>query len=342
MSENFLKFLFLGVMIALAIVGSKQTANKNSSVAALSGPPPRGLAISLGTAAVFSFPSSVFGGNAVSVPDAGADPSSTALRAAESPSFSFFYPTGISREPEVRAHTALLADMGSGEIYFEKNLGDRWPIASITKLVTATYAAARIAEDALVSVHDPISESAASSSSHSLVAGTYRVRDLLYAMLLPSSNASAEAIAQSYGRSEFLAGMNDLARTWGALETHFDDPTGISPANQSTGRDILKITQAIYAGYPQIFGITRTGAVTITEHASGNVQMLSSINLFAGRSDFLGGKTGYTDEASGNLLSVFSVAGRPVLVLVLGTDDRFGETEKLLTWFKTNFVAMRP
>jgi D-alanyl-D-alanine carboxypeptidase len=51
----------------------------------------------------------------------------------------------------------------------------------------------------------------------------------------------------------------------------------------------------------------------------------------------MGGKTGYTDEASGNLVSIFSYGRRAVMVIVLGTSDRFGETEKLITWFKNAF-----
>jgi len=63
----------------------------------------------------------------------------------------------------------------------------------------------------------------------------------------------------------------------------------------------------------------------------------SNINHFAGQADFLGGKTGYTDDAGGNLLSLFSYQKRPVLVLVMGASDRFGETRRLLQWFKNSY-----
>ena len=57
----------------------------------------------------------------------------------------------------------------------------------------------------------------------------------------------------------------------------------------------------------------------------------------AGQAGFIGGKTGHTTEASGNLLSIFDYHNHPVLIVVMGTTDRFGDTTKLLSWFKSNF-----
>ena len=292
--------------------------------------------------------SSASGGNTVPVGDPYAQPNGNlasgiyggTVRAADRPRFSFFRPGEGSRTPpDLQARAALIADLQSGEIYFEKNGAGRWPLASITKLVTAVYATAHIGKDQLVSVDasllDPFD---AEFSSSSILSGEYTVRDLFYALLLPSSNIAAEVLARSFGREQFLSGMNVLAAEWGALSTHFDDPSGLSPANQSTARDILKIAQAIYAEYPEIFKITRKPKFTITERTSSKRQLIANINLFAGKPDFIGGKTGYTDEADVNLISIFSDGGRPVYIVILGTDDRFGETEKLLAWFKASYT----
>jgi D-alanyl-D-alanine carboxypeptidase len=66
---------------------------------------------------------------------------------------------------------------------------------------------------------------------------------------------------------------------------------------------------------------------------------VKSINDFAGNADFIGGKTGYTDQADGNLLSIFEYGGRPIFIMVLGINDgvRFNATQQLYDWFKTNF-----
>ncbi len=105
------------------------------------------------------------------------------------------------------------------------------------------------------------------------------------------------------------------------------------------------LARKIYATYPQILAITRTPQVTITELGSapaggvGRQTPVKSINDFAGRADFIGGKTGYTDEAAGNLLSIFSYDSHPVFIVVLGTQDgvRFAKTLALYSWFVNNF-----
>src|SRR5581483_1929959 len=161
---------------------------------------------------------------------------------------------------------------------------------------------------------------------------TYTVSDLLHVMLLPSNNVAAEALAEFAGRARFLAAMNGRAEAWGMTNTYYDDPSGLSAGNQSTANDLLKLAQHVYTDYPQILAITRTPQVTVTEIATGRTTIVKSINQFAGTANFIGGKTGYTDEANGNLLSLFSYKDHPVFIVVLGTNDghRFDGTEKLL------------
>ena len=133
--------------------------------------------------------------------------------------------------------------------------------------------------------------------------------------------------------------MNARAASWGMTNTHYDDPSGLSAGNESTPDDLLKLAQKIYTNYPQILQITRTPEVTLTEISTGKKIVVKSINDFAGRPDFIGGKTGYTDEADGNLLSIFNYENRPLLVIVMGTsdDDRFDNTLALYNWFVQDF-----
>jgi len=156
-------------------------------------------------------------------------------------------------------------------------------------------------------------------------------------MLTVSSNEAAEALAQYVGRTDFLARMNTRAKAWGMLDTYFTDPTGLSSANQSTAADLQKLAWHIYSGYPAIFQASRKPKASIYEIHSKKRQTLTNINQFAGEAWFVGGKTGYTDDASGNLLTVFTHSHRPVIAVVLGTDDRFGESERLIDWFTAQY-----
>ncbi len=239
---------------------------------------------------------------------------------------------GDTSLPKVNAASALVADF-NGNIFFELYGDRRWPVASITKLVAA----------AVVSKNLPMHESVTiaaedfplGTGENGLKEGErYSVQDLLTATLMQSSNQATEALARFYGRENFISAMNALALEWGLQETRFEDPTGLSVVNQSTAEDLAMLARAIYDRHPELLEITRRESATITELDSERKVIINNINLFAGRADFIGGKTGYTDEAGGNLLSIFSYDNKPVVVVVLGTDDRFGETEKLFNWFR--------
>lgn len=231
---------------------------------------------------------------------------------------------GSAQPPEIQAKAAMVTDLKTGRAYFESNQNLRWPTASITKLMTALMTLKNMDLSQPVKIGDEASD-------------TYSGNDVLNTMLIISKNEAAEAFANVYGRNDFISGLNSLAREFGMSSTNFSDPTGLSVANQSTINDLQKLASNIYRNYPKIFEITRKKSVTVTELDSKKKTKLSNINIFAGTAGFVGGKTGHTDEANNNLLSVFSYANRPILVVILGADNSFEETEKLMDWFKSNY-----
>jgi D-alanyl-D-alanine carboxypeptidase len=235
--------------------------------------------------------------------------------------------------PTLHAAASIVADLGNGTVFEAMNVDKRWPTASITKLMTATIVVDKLDPTTKITLTQEMFASDPAEATL-MVGETYTVADLLRAMLLPSSNVAAEALAAFYGRDKFLAEMNARATEWGMKDTYFGDPSGISAGTQSTATDLLKLAEKIYSDYRKIFEITRTTQVSITEQSSGVKTVIKSINNFAGTADFIGGKTGYTSEADGNLLSVFGYQGRPIAVIVLGTDNRFPDTQTLYDWFK--------
>jgi len=251
---------------------------------------------------------------------------------------SIFRKIGNESPPLVGARIAFVSDLQSGERYLRLGVEKQWPIASITKLMTAAVAMRYGGLTERTAVSDQ-AFAVDSEEQNIKVGGTYRISDLLELMLLPSSNVAAEAIAEFYGRDAFLAVMNAQAAEWGLRNTHFSDPSGLSVSNQSTAEDILLFARRIARDYPEVFRIGREPSAVVAEWNENHEFTIKSINAFAGRADFMGGKTGYTEESGGNLLSVFSYSGRPIVIIVLGTDDRFGDTEKLLKWFRANHTT---
>jgi D-alanyl-D-alanine endopeptidase (penicillin-binding protein 7) len=237
--------------------------------------------------------------------------------------------------PSVPIVSGLVADLSTQEVYWNLEMNKQWPLASITKLVTGMQAVAHVSSSQAIAITDAEFSYLGDAGTSGFLAGeSYSGQDLIRAMLLFSSNESAEALARAQGRSEFMAGMNELAESIGARATYFDDPTGLSVANQSTASDIARIAKAVYNQYPEFLRATRVQKLTLTELTANKKSIYPNINTFAGRADFIGGKTGYTEEAGGNLVSIFAYEGRPIVLVVLGADDRFAATESLLQWFK--------
>ena len=240
--------------------------------------------------------------------------------------------------PEITATIAVVSDLESGTSYLDKGVSRHWPIASITKLMTAVTASKVLSPEARVLITAEDFPKERDSTSAYLKAGEeYLVSDLMQMMLIASDNVAAEVLARAYGREKFLLKMNEQAELWGMGKTYYYDPSGLSPVNQSSAGDLEKLAFQLTSQGEDILRISRKPEGRVTEQVSGREYRVAAINTFAGRSDFLGGKTGFIDEAGGNLFSIFSVRSRPILIVVFNSAARFEDTARLLSWFKENY-----
>lgn len=205
---------------------------------------------------------------------------------------------------KVKTYSALAKEISGSVVFYELNPDRRWPLASLTKLMAALVALERIpANDA---------------------------RDeLIKRMLIISDNQAAEQLAQIVGQERFVEKMNAQALTLQMEQTSFFDPSGLSFLNQSTVHDLYQLVNYIAQRQPQILEWSRQLNIVVEGTTRPN------INKFAGRPDFQGGKTGWTEEANGNLISVFSGPNKALAIIILGAPDkieRFAQTENLLKW----------
>ncbi len=245
--------------------------------------------------------------------------------------------TSLTPLPNFSSEAYMVADLSTGSIIAGANVSKRWPTASLTKLMTATLVFDQLTTSTRITI-TPQMFAADPDERALVIGGTYTVEDLLHLMLMPSSNVAAQAMADYIGRAQFMNEMNARATAWGMTDTYFDDPSGISAANQSTAKDLMILAQHIYENYPGILAITNTPVTTITELNSGKTITVRSINNFAGTPDFIGGKTGNTPQADANLLSLFNDNGTPVLVTVLGAPALpFIDTSMLYSWYRANY-----
>jgi D-alanyl-D-alanine carboxypeptidase len=240
----------------------------------------------------------------------------------------------------LKATIAFIKDLTAKKELFSKNTDKHWAIASITKLMTALVALEKNDQDkTTVILQSTInSDSAINGNFENFFAGEkYTIKDLIRIMLTVSSNKAATAIADFYGQQDFINEMNYFAKKIGMSETNFKDCTGLSVSNQSTTEDLAKLTEYILTNKPEIFEYTKLEKIQAIDLNSGSTKIFKNINYFAGQPDFLGGKTGTIDASKQNMISLFNYQNHKILIIILGSEDRFSDTENLLNWTKKSY-----
>ena len=217
------------------------------------------------------------------------------------------------------SQSALVIDEATGRVLLEKNSDRLSSIASLTKLMTAM-----VVLDAHPDMNEPISieqsdvDMLKHSSSRVPVGTTLPRRDVLQLALMSSDNRAAASLARTYpgGYGAFLQALQAKITALGMTRTVIEEPTGLSPNNQSTATDLIKM--AVAAGdYPDIARITtdQRDLITINHRATE----YHNTNQFVGRKgwEILLSKTGYTMEAGRCLIMRMKSAGKNVVMVLL-------------------------
>ncbi|HYC34372.1 MAG TPA: L,D-transpeptidase family protein, partial [Candidatus Paceibacterota bacterium] len=233
--------------------------------------------------------------------------------------------------PQMTAPVFLAADLRNNHVFSSQNSTQEVPIASITKLMTALVATEYINLEAEVTI---TKSSIASTSKPRLFEGQKTtVYQLLFPLLMESSNEAALAIANHYGKASFIKHMNEKALSIGMKNTRFVDPSGASPENISTADDLFMLAKYIYNNRSFIFKIT-SGQLKDSVYGASNFTGLSNFNDYVDNKWFIGGKVGQTKAAGETSLSVFEfpvgTEKRPVVLIFLGSLSRVADAEALL------------
>jgi len=162
-----------------------------------------------------------------------------------------------------------------------------------------------------------------------------KLTDIIYPLLLESSNDAAEIIAQYFGRDFFIKKMNQNALKLELSNTNFTDPSGLSALNQSTVSDMFKLAGYLNQANPELFEITTKTSYSNDKHN------WSSNNQFLLEEGYLGGKSGYTDPALQTVISLFSIplsetGVRNIAIALLQSKDRYRDVENILKYLNKN------
>ncbi len=230
------------------------------------------------------------------------------------------------------AHSALLMDAGSGQVYFAKNAQEKLPMASTTKVMTALCAAELYDLDRMITVA-PAAVGIEGSSVYLQAGERLTLRQLLYALLLSSANDAAVAIAIGVSGSveAFVAQMNQKAASLGLTDTHFDNPHGLyTETHYTTAYDLACITREALA-HPTLAAVMSTRKITIPAASDEGVRYLINHNkmlqLYQGA---VGGKTGFTKKSGRCLVSAAEREGLTLIAVTLGAPDDWNDHTKML------------
>jgi D-alanyl-D-alanine endopeptidase (penicillin-binding protein 7) len=240
---------------------------------------------------------------------------------------------------------ALVINQATGETIYAKNTNITAPIASITKLMTAMVMLdAKQPLDEVVYVNEEdIDYLKGTSSRLSIGAGLTR-NDMLQLALMASENRAASALAHSYpgGRYKFVKAMNAKAVELGLINTHFVDPTGLDSENVSTAEDLVKMIHAAYQ-YPEIrLATTSPSHEVYVEGRNYPINFNNTNGLVRGGEWQIGlSKTGFINEAGRCLVMQATIAGEPMIVVLLdsnGKSTRIGDANRIRKWMEYNSV----
>jgi serine-type D-Ala-D-Ala endopeptidase (penicillin-binding protein 7) len=248
---------------------------------------------------------------------------------------SFLYEPKI---PELDTPHYLIADVESNTVLASSDLDKVAPIASLTKLMTALVAAEYINLDTRVSVAQPTFVQSLIPRLNGL--GTVSMYSLLQLLLVESSNEAAEVIADQVGRDQFVAHMNEKAKSIGLQNTNFADPSGISAGNTSTVRDLLGLITYIHNTRQFIIDMTANQELP-TAYVSGEFGSLSNFNEVDGLENFIGGKIGETTAAGQTSVTLHKITvkgvERMIAIVLLNSDSRNADVTELLQYATERF-----
>ncbi|MFA6252454.1 MAG: serine hydrolase [Candidatus Paceibacterota bacterium] len=256
------------------------------------------------------------------------------------------YQANIS--PEISASLVSLANNGKSKDIFKQNTNGVYPMASITKLMTAVIVIDTYRMDEKISIDSEVIKTEGDPKKLS-EGNIYTINSLLHIMLIESNNEAAEAFTKKIGRDNFVQKMNKKAEYLSMTNTHYLNPTGLDIENQeetnkTSPEDIKKLVIYITKKYPLMLDIlSKSKYYTHSENGDERYSQNTNILLMEDKG-FLWGKTGFTKKANGCLVIIakppnFSFFEKNYIInIILGAEDRFKEARNFKTWTANQFI----
>jgi len=247
-----------------------------------------------------------------------------------------------SFRPVIGAESAIVFDVASKKILYEKEAYKARSIASLTKLMTAIVFFEQN-PDLDKSVQITQDDKANGGKIQLLSGEIVKLKDILNTALIGSANNAAYELAHAtrLGYQEFIARMNSRAREIGMKNSIFVEPTGIDPGNMSTAKDVAMMLN--YAmGIKEIVDALSSASYAF-QAVGGNKHYIKNTNeLLGSYLKPIGGKTGYIEEAGYCLVNFIKndQVTNGIIIVILGAksnEERFQDNKFLGQWILDNW-----
>ena len=262
-------------------------------------------------------------------------------------------PAVSAAELDVAGKSAVLMDMTTGTILYEKNAHEKLPPASVTKVMTLLLIMEAI-DAGTISWEDTVttSEAAAAKGGSQIflkVGETMSVTDLVKSIAVSSANDAACAMAEHIAGSEaaFVAKMNEKAAQLGMADTHFVNCTGLdddadAAQHLTCAYDIALMSRELMLHHPKIQEFTTIWMDTVRGGTFGLANTNKLVRFYPGAT---GLKTGFTQKAGYCLSATAQRDGMHLIAVVMGAESsqaRFDACKQLLDYGFANFALVTP
>ncbi|MFP3515081.1 D-alanyl-D-alanine endopeptidase [Pseudomonas sp. SIMBA_077] len=249
----------------------------------------------------------------------------------------------------IASGSALLIDLKTNKVIYASNPDVVVPIASVSKLMTAMVVLdAKQSMDEYISVNISDTPEMKGVFSRVKLGSELSRREMLLITLMSSENRAAASLAHHYpgGYVAFIAAMNAKAKSLGMMKTHYVEPTGLSPRNVSTARDLSKLLAAT-RHYPMLSQLSTTKEKSVTFrkptytlgfHNTDHLVKKDKWNIKIT-------KTGFTNQAGHCLVLVTEMGNRPVSLVILdafGKYTHFADAGRIRNWVETGKTSNVP
>jgi serine-type D-Ala-D-Ala endopeptidase (penicillin-binding protein 7) len=253
------------------------------------------------------------------------------------------------KQQDLAAGSALLVDLKTNQVLYERNADSVVPIASVTKLMTAMVTLdAKLPLDQILPITIRDTQELRGVFSRVRVGSELSRYDTLWIALMASENRAASSLAHHYpgGHAAFVAAMNAKAKALGMRHTRFVEPTGLSEHNVSSARDLVLMLKAANQ-YPLIRQFTTTSEKTQAFRKPNYTLGFRNTNNLVRKPGWSVqlSKTGYTGEAGRCLVMNTVMNKRPVAFVVLdafGKYTHMADANRLKRWLETGKVTAVP